>query len=242
MITEFIVELWHQFGEISDQLASLVALIAAALAYAGLQTWRLQLKGTSEYTLAKEVLKAAYRVREGFKHVRNPAIFGYEYPESTREENGYLKDACRAEATAHVYQERFKVLNESFQLLEDHTLDAQVEWGIKFSTLIMPLRKLRAELLVSLQDYVHGMKPGASMRRTSLDDRREERSVMYYLGENQSEFDKFTPEINRAIEAYEYELRPIIGGNRLKSRWSQCGCLPRKLLRGLRAKQPHGSS
>jgi hypothetical protein len=225
MITEFIVEIWNQFGAINDQLTSLAAIVAAVLAYAGLKTWRLQLKGTSEYTLAKEVLKAVFRVREGFKHVRNPAIFGYEYPESMLAENGYLKDECRAEGTAHVYQERFKVLNEAFKLLEDHSLDAQVEWGAKFSTLIMPLRKLRAELLVTLQDYVHAMKPGVRARRTSLDEKREERSVMYYLGEDASEHDKFTPEINKAILAYETELRPIIGGNRLTSRWSQCGCL-----------------
>lgn len=195
----------------SEQIKALTAITAAALAFVGLRTWRLQLKGTAEYTLAKEVLKSVYRVREAFKHVRNPAIFSYEYPESMRQPSGHLKDECRAEGTAHVYEERFKVLNEAFRTLEDRTLDAQVEWGSDYAKIIVPLRKCRAELLVALQNHVEVMKPGHERRRTTVDERREARSVMYYLGEDQAELDSFTPEINSAITQFEQRLRPIVG-------------------------------
>ena len=32
-----------------------------------------------EYQLAKDVLRLVYKVEEAFRHVRNTAIFGYEY-------------------------------------------------------------------------------------------------------------------------------------------------------------------
>lgn len=208
---DFLGELWRQLGAASEQIKALTAITAAALAFVGLRTWRLQLKGTAEYTLAKEVLKAAYRVREAFKHVRNPAIFAYEYPEAMRDETNHLKDEFRAEGTAHVYEERFKLLNDAFRALEDRSLDAQVEWGSEFAAVMMPLRKLRAELLVTLQDHVQAMKPGHQRRRTTVDEKREERSVMYYLGEDATDMDRFTPEINRAIAEFETRLRPIIG-------------------------------
>jgi hypothetical protein len=214
MLSEFISELWRQLGAASEQIKALTAVTAATLAFVGLRTWRLQLKGTAEYTLAKEVLKAAYRVREAFKHVRNPAIFSYEYPESMREETGHLKDQFRAEGTAHVYEERFKVLNDAFRVLEDRTLDAKVEWGSHFAVLIMPLRKLRAELLMAVQDHVQAIKPGRERRRTTVDEMREARSVMYYLGEDQNELDRFTPETNGAIAEFEKRLRPIVGARK----------------------------
>lgn len=128
-----------------------------------------------------------------------------------REETGHLKEQFRAEGTAHVYEERFKILNDAFRVLEDRALDAQVEWGAEFISLMIPLRKLRAELMMALQDHIQAMKPGFQRRRTTLDEKREERSVMYYLGENETELDRFTPEINRAITEFETRLRPIIG-------------------------------
>ena len=214
MLVEFAREFWHRIGASSEQIKALTAIAAACLAFVGLRTWRLQLKGTAEYTLAKEVLKAAYRVREAFKHVRNPAIFSYEYPESMREPSGHVKDEVRAEGTAHVYEERFKVLNEAFRTLEDRALDAQVEWGSDYATIIVPLRKCRGELLITLQRHVEKMKPGYHERHSTVDEKQQARSVMYYLGEDQHELDSFTTDINAAIRQFEQRLRPIIGARK----------------------------
>ena len=63
---------------IKDVLIGLSALFAAIFAYMGLTTWRKELKGKSEYQIAKDVLKSVYRVRDAFKQVRHPAIYQYE--------------------------------------------------------------------------------------------------------------------------------------------------------------------
>lgn len=211
MLSDFFTYLWHQLGASNEQIKSITAIVAAGLAFYGLRTWRLQLKGTAEYTLAKDVLKAVYRVREAFKHVRNPAIYSYEYPEAMRSPSGHLKSEFNVEGTAHVYEERFKMLNDAFRTLEDRTLDSQVEWGADYADVIVPLRKCRAELLVTLQSHVDSLKPSYQQLRESAEQIKRANSVMYYLGEKRHDLDSFTPEINAAVSQFEQLLRPIIG-------------------------------
>ena len=57
---------------VKDIVITLAAASAALCVYLGLNAWRNELKGKAEYELAKNVLKSVYRVREAFKHVRNP--------------------------------------------------------------------------------------------------------------------------------------------------------------------------
>ena len=185
------------------------AALAALFAYLCLSTWRKELKGKSEYQLAKDVLKSAYKVREAFKHVRNPAIFQYEYPEEMTDHYGHLKQENRHEGTAHVYQERWKKMDEAFSELEGYHLDAQVEWGAEFQDVIKDLRACRAKLLVAIQRMLERMKNTYDREVLSVDERAEERSVLYHLGSD-SEHDKFTPEIDAAIEKFEIWLRPHI--------------------------------
>jgi hypothetical protein len=199
------------FSEASNSITAIAAIAAAAFAYIGLQTWRHQLKGASEYALAKELLKAAYRVREAFKHVRNPAMFSYEYPEGMRQPDGHLAEDKRADGIGHAYEERFKVLSEAFLTLEDKNLDGQVEWGSKYSEIIVPLRKCRIELKIALQDHIESLRRTYERPASTVEERREAGSVMYYLGEAPSEHDLFTPQINAAISEFESRLRPIIG-------------------------------
>lgn len=192
-----------------DIVVAAAAALAAYFAYLGLSTWRKELKGKSEYQLAKDVLKSVYEVREAFKHVRNPAIYQYEYPEDMTDHHGHLKQENRHEGTAHVYQERWKKMDEAFGKLESYHLDAQVEWGAEFQDVIKSLRSCRAELLVTIQRMLERMKDPYDREVLSVDERAEQRSVLYHLGDD-SKHDKFTPVINAAIGEFEAWLRPHI--------------------------------
>lgn len=192
-----------------DIVVAIAAALAALFAYLGLSTWRKELKGKSEYQLAKDALKSVYKVREAFKHVRNPAIFQYEYPEEMTNHHGHLKQENRHEGTAHVYQERWKKMDEAFSELESYHLDAQVEWGPEFQDVIKDLRSCRAELLVAIQRMLERMKDTYDREVLSIDEKAEERSVLYHLGTD-SKHDKFTPDINAAIGKFEEWLRPHI--------------------------------
>lgn len=192
-----------------DVVVATAAGLAAYFAYRGLTTWRKELKGRSEYQLAKDVLKSVYKVREAFKHVRNPMIFQYEYPEEMTDHHGNLKQDNRHEGTVHVYQERWKKMEEAFGELESYHLEAQVEWGPEFQDVINDLRSCRTELLVTIQRKLDRMKDSYDREVLSADERAKERSVLNHLGED-SKYDEFTPEINAAIGKFEKWLRPHI--------------------------------
>ena len=195
-------------GTIKDILVGLSAVGATIFAYLGINAWRKELKGKSEYQLAKDILKSVYRVREAFKHVRHIAIFQYEYPEDMQGPHGHLKPEHDYEGTAHVYETRWKLMDEAFKELEEYHLLAQVEWGPEFKDKIKKLSACRAELLVTIQQMLR-RKKNPSEKMNSVEEKAEERSVLYHIGED-SKHDKFTPEINEAIQEFENWLRPHI--------------------------------
>lgn len=204
-----ISELSPWIAAAKDSLLGLSAVTAAIFAYLGLSAWKKELKGKAEYQLAKDVLKSVYKVREAFKHVRNPAIYKYEYPENMTDYHGHLKKEHNYEGTAYVYENRWKKMAEAFTELEEHHLNAQVEWGAEFQDVIIKLRSCRVELQIAIQQMLERKKDPEFNRMTTREQRAEERSVLYYGGDD-SEYDKFTPEINQAIDKFEKWLRPHI--------------------------------
>lgn len=199
-----------EYATIAQNIVLALSGVAATIiAYLGLTTWRKELKGKSEYSKAKEVLKAVYKVRRAFAHVRNPAIFQYEYPEDMIDGHGQVKGNHDYEATAHVYEARWKFLAEAFHELEEQSLDAQVEWGSEFQEVIKPLRTCKVELQIVIQNMLAARKSPHERRSLTKEERSEERSTLYHIGED-SKHDKFTPKINSAIELFEIKLRPHI--------------------------------
>lgn len=192
---------------VSDAIVAIAAIAAAVFAYIGLTAWKKQLKGGAEYQLAKEVLKAVYRVREAFKVVRNPAIFSYEYPEEMRSPSGNLKPEHRLEGTEYVYKKRWEDMAASFKELEELHLQAQVEWGPQFQERIVKLRHCRIELQMAIADLLEGYS-GKRKNMSSSQESREVRSVLYWT--DSDEHDKFTPQINEAISEFEGWLRPKV--------------------------------
>ncbi|AHI30082.1 hypothetical protein [Marinobacter similis] len=195
---------------LKESVVGVSAGLVALFAYLGLNTWRREIKGKSEYDLAKALLKAVFRVRDGFKHVRNIVIYQFEYPEEMTDKNGHLIAEHRYEGTAHVYETRWKVLESAFRELEDLHLDAQVEWGGQYQEKIMALRECRAELLVAVQQFIESKKsPGFAQEWESQAEKRESHSILYHLGSN-SRHDNFTPKIEAAVSEFEAWLRPHI--------------------------------
>ncbi len=204
-----ISELGPWISAAKDSLVGISAVTATIFAYLGLSAWRKELKGKAEYQLAKDVLKSVYKVRGAFKHVRNPAIYQYEYPEDMIDHHGHLKRECNYEGTAHAYEKRWEIMHAAFKELEEHHLNAQVEWGSKFQDVITGLRSCRVKLHIVIQQMLERKKGLEFNQATTPEERAEERSVLYYGGED-SEYDKFTPEVNEAIDKFEKWLRPYV--------------------------------
>lgn len=202
-------EISEWVGIVRDIFVGGSAATAAYFAYQGLDTWRRELKGRSEYQLAKDVFKALYRVREAFKIVRNPEIFSYEYPEEMRNFHGYLKREHDFDGTMHVYNERLKHLNKAFLELEDLHLHAQVEWGPEFQDRIVKLRECRSDLFTVIDIMLDRKKNPQDRGMIDAEKMKKEKLVLYNMG-RESEYGQFTRKIEDAIQEFETWLRPKI--------------------------------
>lgn len=64
---------WQIYASIAkDVITASAAVTAAVVAVKGLRAWKKQLRGKTDYELARRCLKAVYRVRDGIRMVRNP--------------------------------------------------------------------------------------------------------------------------------------------------------------------------
>jgi hypothetical protein len=167
------------------------------------------LRGTSEFTRARELLKAVYRVRNGFSVVRHPGVYAYEYPEGMRDTWGHLKEEHRYEGSLHVYGERWKVLAAAFEQLEEQNLEAEVEWGSHFRDVIVPLRRCRIDLGIAIREFLEQKKPGEDRPERDQKSRDDRFTKLYEVGTG-SEQDSFTPQILAAIKKFEEVLEPKI--------------------------------
>jgi hypothetical protein len=202
--------IWNWLGDSKEQIVSISAVIGVFIAVSGLRTWRKELKGKSEYQKAKDVLKAVYRVRNGFMVVRSPWMDASEYPKECFDESGHFKEGSEFEAHLYAYQTRMKNLEEAFTELENQTLDAQVEWGKEFVGVIIPLRLCRHQLVVAIQNHLQTRKTYGG-RELSPEEKKDIRPKLYYICEDDPNIDPFTTQINQAIEGFEKRLRPHVG-------------------------------
>lgn len=81
-------------------------VIGVIIAYLGLRTWKEQLKGTTKYKVAKDVLFKTFRLRDALRHTRVPLM-----------------------ATFETYNKRLDRLNLIKQKLEITKLEAEVVFG-----------------------------------------------------------------------------------------------------------------
>jgi hypothetical protein len=126
-----------------------------------------------------------YKVREAFFHVRRSFIYEYEYPKEMCNYHGHLKEEHDYEGTVHVYETRWKVMDDAFKKLENFNLDAQVEWGNEFVEIIIPLRECRATLLIAIQQYLRTKKKDrTSEDKLSKEERKDMIGKIYFSDHN----------------------------------------------------------
>ncbi|GIV46059.1 MAG: hypothetical protein KatS3mg036_0877 [Ignavibacterium sp.] len=117
------------FSTIKDIILLLVAIIGASSAIIGLKTWRKQLKGNTEYQLARRLMIAVYKSRDYVKLVRNPFMDGGEISQAFKEKNEdvpHHQDAkYGVKVDRAVYSMRWNKLNEALSELKIELLEAE---------------------------------------------------------------------------------------------------------------------
>ncbi|MBQ0744620.1 MAG: hypothetical protein KBT85_15115, partial [Pseudomonas sp.] len=95
---------------LTKDVVSIVGTIGAlTIGGLGLFTWRRQLRGTSEYEVAKKAILKTYEVQQALQTVRNPMLY------LSKEE---VEAGRRLEEEQRIYSERMIYLNEKWAELQ----------------------------------------------------------------------------------------------------------------------------
>ena len=180
-------------------IASLIA--ASVIAGMGLYTWKKQLVGTTEYELAKRILKATYRLRDTLENVRNPLIYAGEQNQAMKEANLELDsnapDNERKRSIA-VYGLRWKGVVSNLQDLQLEAIEAEAVWGTDVKKQILGIQHNVIELFSAIQMYhIYAFKPRRGEREIEVIEKFEK--IIYTVpGEQVDEYSsKLLAEVNK---------------------------------------------
>ncbi len=180
---------------ISKIISSLSAIILTGVALYGLREWKRQLKGKTDYEIARRYLKAALQMRDAIKFVRNPFIWMSEM-QAALKEHGFDSDEHENTKKTNrvVYSSRWKKVQEARTNLEAELLEAEVSWGAAAIDAQKNLDNLTKELFAALQLFLDGDVKGNNT----------EYKLIYAVVTE----DEFSVKIDAAIEEIRNFLKP----------------------------------
>lgn len=196
-----------QFLSYTKDIISIIAPIAAlVIAALGLQTWKRQLYGKSEYNIAKKLLKATYKYREAIQSVRHPSMDYSEIqnpPKDDTQPNNERR--TRYYAATKAYDNRWSKITEARIEIDTELLEAEVLLGKKVKEKYSNLFSVGKKLFLNIRHYLNELNPDSRVHFSYDHD------IIYskLVGENKfADDDAYTNELNKSIFEIENELRP----------------------------------
>lgn len=194
-------------GMLSDVAVGMAAVVAAYVAWRGLKTWKEQLSGTSEYELARRVLRALYTHRNAINGVRHPFMSVEEMPEP--EDAGEMsREQVRHHGIAKAYQARWDRVMAARRELDAELLEAEVLWGAELGSRFKAIDALERELFVAVGTHVQQHDPALHARRREALERRAATRRDVLFGNFDDGPDPYLREYVAADRAIEDYLRP----------------------------------
>lgn len=194
-------------GMLSDVAVGMAAVVAAYVAWRGLKTWKEQLSGTTEYELARRVLRALYTHRNAINGVRHPFMSVEEMPEP--EDAGEMsREQVRHHGIAKAYQARWDRVMAARRELDAELLEAEVLWGAELGSRFKAIDALERELFVAVGTHVQQHDPALHARRREALERRAATRRDVLFGNFDDGPDPYLSEYVAAVRAIEDYLRP----------------------------------
>ena len=196
-------------SEIEHVTVTVAAAATAIVAWSGVTAWRRQLRGQTEYAVARVALRAAYRVRDSLGMVRSPFVSsgeqGAALAEVDPQDNNAdpNSDEARARGLAAAYQVRWRAVASALSDLDLARVEAEAMWGSEAVQCFVGLRSCAQELNVALFMYLRRQQERYSLGPRSDFDAQMERTV-FGMGED----DPYAAKVKSAVDALEAYFRP----------------------------------
>ena len=188
---------WSLTKDAFSILGTIGALIIGTL---GLTTWRRQLRGTSEYELAKKAIFKAYEIQQALQTVRNPMLH------LSKEE---IEAGRRLEEEQRIYNERMSLLNEKWAELQTIRLETKVVWSDDAHNSFNEIQQRIGDLKGAI--WLHFWMKGAYAGPGAVVDKNPKRviennKVVYFVSDD----DEFSMKITESISKVENFFGPKV--------------------------------
>lgn len=190
---------WFFIKDVVSIIGTIGALVIGTF---GLFTWRQQLRGTSEYELAKRAVFKAYEVQQALQAVRNPML------SLSKEE---VDAGRRLEEMQRIYGERMSSLYEKWAELQTIRLEAKAIWSDEAHNCFNDIQQRIGDLKGAI--WLHFWMKGAYAGPGATVDNNPERviennKVVYFLSDD----DEFSQKIAESVGKIESFFGPKIRG------------------------------
>jgi len=194
-------------------VVAIVSIAGVIIAFLGLRTWRKQLKGNTEYNLARHLLRAAFRTRDALSIVRNFHMPDAEIAQAMKsagqpDENDAGK-ATKPNVHAVMYSQRWRAVSEALSDLDVERLEAETIWGPAVVVALKPLHDSVSKLRGAIDRFLrHHTREREGRRPPLADETIEELDRIIYERSPDPAQDSFTAEVHAAIRTLEEFVKP----------------------------------
>jgi hypothetical protein len=151
---------------VKDLVLAGAAGVGAIVAVVGLSTWKRQLRGRTEYDLAKRILRLCYEYRDTVAAARHPWM---ELPSESDGEAADMDLAHRRYlGTERAYEARWERIRAVRAELYPEMLEAEVLWDAQLAELLEPLFGLERDLFLAIEDELSVRNPDLHPNDTQL--------------------------------------------------------------------------
>ena len=181
---------------LTKDVVSIVGTIGAlTIGGLGLFTWRRQLRGTSEYGVAKKAILKTYEVQQALQSVRNPMLY------LSREE---VEAGRRLEEEQRIYSERMTYLYDKWAELQTIRLETKVIWGKEahdsFNEIQQRIGDIRGAIW--LHFWMKGAYAGPGATVDNSPERVGENDKIVYFTSEEDDFSKKIAESTAKVEEF----------------------------------------
>lgn len=125
-------------------VAILSTITLTTVAIMGLFTWKTQLKGKTEYDLARRLLRAIYKTRDAIDTIRSPFASASEISTSLEEAEidiDHFDSDYHIKSQTSLYQRRWRYVSEAMRDLDLESFEAEVLWHDEIREKIVAFRR-----------------------------------------------------------------------------------------------------
>ena len=198
------------FTILKDIILLLVAIIGVGSAIFGLKTWRKQLKGNTEYQLARRLMIVIYKARDYVKIVRNPFMDGGEITQAFKENNEEVPNIhdkkYNIKVDRAVYSMRWRQLNSALSDLKIELLEAEVIWGKEVVTKLNAFYICIKDLNFAIYKHIN-VKDG--IFKLTAEELKKNELIVYDTSDDPSE-NEFSGKFKQSVEEIECYIKPML--------------------------------